>query len=203
MANDIKDALLDVRKAYRLLADYQQRVLELLSFIREKLGANNYYYCYRNSAPRSFERLERNEASGQRFLLFNDLSVLWIRDHGQNDSIHFHQVGDLLIDIWVRSDSGNGNSDEPKMAPELCESELRIYFFLCVNPKDESYNWYDKVWAKTRYPSFGDAITCDENPGYLAYGEVLNLSELVDEPSVCDAISNLRQRASAKLGFQI
>ena len=41
MASDIKDALLDVRKAYRLLADYQQRVLELLSFIREKLGANS------------------------------------------------------------------------------------------------------------------------------------------------------------------
>lgn len=192
-----------MRKAYRLLADYQQRVLELLSFIREKLGANNYYYCYRNSAPRSFERLERSETSGQRFLPFNDLSVLWIRDHGQNDSIHLHQPGDLLIDVWVRSDSGNGNSDEQKMAPELSESQLRIYFFLCLTPREESYNWYRQIWSTTEYPPFGEAKTCEGNPGYLAYGEAINLGELVDESSVCDAISKLRQRASVKLGFQI
>ena len=203
MPNDIKNALFDVRKAYRLLADYQQRVLELLSFVREKLGANNYYYCYRNGLPRNFERLERSEASGERFLPFNDLSVLWIRDHGQNDSIHFHQSGDLLIDVWVRSDSGNGNSAEQEMPPDLSESQLRIYFFLCVTPKEESYNWYQQVWSKTPYPPFGEVKTCEGNPGYLTYGEALNLADLADEASVCDAIIKLRQRASLKLGFQI
>ena len=68
MSTQIDKALLDVRKAYRLLADYQQRVLELLSFIREELGASYYYQHFRNKLPRSLDQLERREDGGEKLL---------------------------------------------------------------------------------------------------------------------------------------
>lgn len=195
----IDNALLDVRKAYRLLADYQQRVLELLGFIREELGATHYHQHYRNKMPRSLDRLERSDDGGQRLLPFNDVSFLWLRDHGQEDPAHFHRKGDLLIDVWVRSDTGNGADEESEQAAEDSSSELRIYFFQCVEPKEESHNWYYQVWSNTDYPPLGEVAVCDDNPGYRAYGEALSLADLVDEASVRAAIAALRQRASEKL----
>lgn len=203
MSVSLDKALLDVRKAYRLLADYQQRVIELLALIREELGAVNYYQEFRNKPPRSFDRLERSDDAGWRFLPMSDVSVLWRRDAGQEDPIHIHQAGDLLIDVWVRSDTGNGMDDEPELSAEASTSQLRIYFFLCVEPSEESSNWYHKVWGQTNYPALGEAMACDENPGYRAYGEALQLSDLADETAVREVVKALRERASAKLGHVI
>lgn len=203
MSTQIDKALLDVRKAYRLLADYQQRVLELLSFIREELGASYYYQHFRNKLPRSLDQLERREDGSEKLLPFNDVSVLWIRDSGQEDREHFHQKGDVLIDVFVRSDTGNGEEDEEFTSPESSRSELRIYFFLCVEPREESHNWYHKVWSQTDYPPLGKVTECEGNPGYLMYGEALSLTELIDEDATRKAIAGLRQRASAMLKHEI
>jgi hypothetical protein len=104
----IDSALLDVRKAYRLLADYHQRILELLGFIREELGADYYYQIPRNRVPRSLDGLEVSNGAGQRFPQVNDISVLWLRNGRQDDPVHCHEEGNLLLDAWVRNDTGNG-----------------------------------------------------------------------------------------------
>jgi hypothetical protein len=200
MSTNIDDALLDVRKAYRLLADYQQRILELLAFIREDLGATYYYQKFRKKPTRGLDRLERSDDGGERLLPFNDVSLLWVRNDGQEDPIHFHRKGDILIDVWVRSDTGNGEDNEERHLPELSRSELRIYFFQCVEPKEDSHNWYGQVWEKTDYPPLGKVTLCDNNPGYQAYGEAINLADLTDEKSVREATTGLRRRASEKLG---
>ncbi|WP_085725521.1 hypothetical protein [Pseudomonas sp. R37(2017)] len=202
-ATTIDDALLDVRKAYRFLADYQQRVLELLGFIRKELSADHYHQVPRNRIPRNLEGIDTSNNVGQRFLPFNDISVLWLRNTGQEDPVHFHQKDDLLIDIWVRSDTGNGTDNEPAQSAEQSRSELRIYFFQCVVPLEKSYNWYSQVWAKTNYPPLCEVAVCDDNPGYRAYGETLCLSTLTDATSTRTALTELRQRASIKLGQTI
>lgn len=199
----IDEALLDVRKAYRLLGDYQQRILELLGFIQKELGADYYYQAFRNKLPRRLEGLEASNSAGKRFLPFNDISVMWLRDNGQEDSYHHHQKGDLLIDVWVRNDTGNGEDNEPEQSVEQSRSELRIFFFLCDSPREGQHNWYSQVWAKTNYPPLGEVAVCDDNPGYRAYGEALCLSTLTDATAVRDAIMALRQRASLKLGQTI
>jgi len=199
----IDDALLDVRKAYRLLADYQQRILELLGFIQEELNADYYYQVSRNKLPRSLNGLDASNNAGQRFLPFNDISVLWLRNNGQEDPVHHHQKDDILIDVWVRNDTGNGEDNEPTQSAEQSRSELRIFFFLCVAPQERQYNWYSQVWSKTNYPPLGEVAMCDDNPGYRAYGEALCLSTLTDATTTRDVITDLRQRASIKLGQPI
>ena len=189
----IEDALLDVRNAYRLLADYQQRVLELLDFIRKELGAVHYYHHYHTPVPRNLEGLGLNDNDGQRFLLFNDLSFFWLRPHEQEnpdpDPVHFHRKGDLLIDVYT----GDGAEKESKKAAEESDSVLQIYFFLCVEPKGESHNWKYDVWWNTDYPPFGKMVECDI-PGYYAYGEALPLADLVNEESARSAITKMVEK---------
>lgn len=203
MSATVENALLDVRKAYRLLADYQQRLIELLALIREELGAVDYYRHFRNATPRSFARLERSNDAGWRFLPMSDVSVLWTRDSGQEDPIHFHKKGDLLIDVFIRSDTGNGQHGNDQVPVEESSSELWIYFFLCMHPQEESHNWYHKVWMQTHYPKLNEAETCEDNIGYQMYGEVLKLSDLTNEMAVKEAIKALRERASARLDYPI
>lgn len=199
MSTTIENALLDVRKAYRLLADYQQRLVELLALIRDELGAVDYYQDYRHKTPRDFARLERSDDAGWRFLPMSEVSVLWRRDAGQEDPIHFHKKGDLLIDVFVHSDTGNGRYGNNQAPVEESDSELWIYFFLCVSPKEESYNWCHKVWKMTEYPELNKAEICQNNPGYHMYGEILKLRDLTSELAVKEAIRALRKRASARL----
>ena len=142
--------------------------------------------------------MNRNEKGGQWLLPFSDISLLWLRNSGQDDPVHMHRKGDMLIDVWVRSDNGNGEYGEPKLQPEDSGSELRIYFMQCEMPKEESFNWYYQVWSKTDYPPLGQVAQCDV-PGYRAYGEALSLGCLTDEAAVRDSITALRQRVSAKL----
>ena len=199
----IDSALLDVRKAYRLLADYQQRILELLGFIREELGASHYYQHQRNSAPRKLDGLEVSNNAGARFLPFNDISIFWLRNSGQEDPVHCHQKGDLFIDVWVRSDTGNGVDSEEALTVENSRSELRIYFFQCVDPHKGSCNWRSQIWDQTEYPELGEAVECDGNPGYRAYGEALDLAQCTDENAIRVALDGLRKRATAKLDQKI
>lgn len=203
MNSSLDNALLDVRKAYRLLADYQQRIIELLALIRSDLGAEYYFRAFRNGARDFNASIERSNNAGQSFLPMADVSVLWRRDAGQESPEHFHRTGDLLIDAWVRSDTGNGQNGEPELSVNESTSELRIYFFLCVKPSIESNNWYAKVWNRTTYPKLGEAKTCDKTPGYRIYGEALQLTDLADENAVHNAVNSLRERASSKLEYAI
>ncbi|KAB2970790.1 hypothetical protein [Zoogloea sp.] len=203
MTTPLDAALLDVRKAYRLLADYQQRILELLAFIRTELGAVHYHQHFRNKPPRSLNGLELDNSGGARLLPFNDVSALWLRYNGQDDPANQHQKGDLLIDVWVCSDSGNGVDKKPVLGAEDSRSELRIYFFLCSEDVQENANWYYQVWNGTGYPPFGSVASCDSSPGYRVYGEAIALTDLSDEATTREAIAQLRARASVQLGQTI
>jgi hypothetical protein len=202
-ATSIDSALLDVRKAYRLLADYQQRILELLGFIREELDADYYTQVPRNRVPRKLDGLEVSNSAGQRFLPFNDMSVLWLRSGGQVDPGHCHEKGDLLFDVWLRNDTGNGENAEEASIVENSRSELRIYIFQCVEPHKGQYDWLRQVWELTCYPAMGEVLECDGNPGYRAYAEALDLSVCSDENAIRTALNGLRKRASEKLDQQI
>src|SRR5690606_34486598 len=80
MSETLETALLDVRKAYRLLADYQQRLFELLGHIRERVGASAYYHQYAYPLPQGLDGLEKRNNSGLRYLPFNDLSAIWLKN---------------------------------------------------------------------------------------------------------------------------
>ncbi|MDI4511021.1 hypothetical protein E6P75_12575 [Moraxella osloensis] len=62
--------LQDVRKAYRLLADYQQRIIEMLDFIKDEiLEAEHYYHDLPSSiSPQSIHKIYKEQDIGKKFL---------------------------------------------------------------------------------------------------------------------------------------
>ncbi|QNL88671.1 hypothetical protein N0B28_16270 [Pseudomonas sp. SD17-1] len=97
MNQDLNTALLDVRRAYRLLANYQKRQFDLLSYIRDKLEAIDYYQDYAFSRPNDLGGLENQANAGLRFLPFLDISAIWLRHQNQEEYWDKHLPGDLMF----------------------------------------------------------------------------------------------------------
>ena len=70
--------LQDVRKAYRLLADYQQRIIELITFIKKELDIEHFSYYFPNYYTlRYIDKIYNGESEiGLRFLPMMDFRLL-------------------------------------------------------------------------------------------------------------------------------
>lgn len=205
MNHNLDAALLDVRRAYRLLADYQRRQFELLSYIRDKLGAKPYYQDYVFPRPDALNGLENQAYAGLRFLPFLDLSAIWLRHKGQEEYWNMHRAGDQMFGAWVRSDTGFNKyqhcyTDE---TAETCRSLLVLSVVICDQPSDQSCNWYSKVWNLLPYPKDGEVGSNAAVPGYRVYSNSIDLAELGDQAAVDAAIDHWRKAASIALGHTI
>lgn len=196
--------LQDVRKAYRLLADYQQRIIELLDFIRNELKAEHYSHYQPNSVTsQSIHKIYNEPDIGWKFLPMLNMNLLWHKTAnvpaGEWWGEHIQQ-NDLVFDFGIVSDEDNDEA----LSPEESKSELHIYVYKCVKYTRKK-NWYNDVWWKSEYPNFGEVITFSNNEDieYLVYGDKLDLSDLYNEEAVRKELSEFRKRASEKLGQEI
>lgn len=204
MTGTLQDALLDVRKAYRLLDEYQQRMFELLGYIRERLGAKAYYYEYVYPLPQGLDGLEKRDNSGRRYLPFYDLSAIWLKNNGQKDPWDNHLPGDLMFGAWIRSDTGfdkySGQfSSEPV---EQTRSELVLSVVVCDTPAAEPRNWYGTVWHSIGYPKDGEVNAADL-PGYRCFAKAIPLEQLADKVAIEAALDEWCMLASKQLDMHI
>lgn len=197
--------LKDVRKAYRLLADYQQRIIELLDFMKNELKAEHYYhdrpYHYDS---RSIYKMYTDSDAGKNFLPMLDFHVLWHRTKHMNENEEWQnnlKKGDLVFDIFVVDDVICNENIEPENA----KSELRIYVYQCVKYTRKN-NWFADVWCKFEYPELEEVSKFKDNSGqieYNIYGESIDLSDLYSEETVRNALNAFRQRAGKALNQKI
>jgi uncharacterized protein PM0109 len=206
--HDMNLVLQDVRKAYILLADYQQRVIELINYIKKNLNAEHYCYNMPHSFHwSSFDRIY-NPANniGWDFLPMIDLKILWHKTKNVPDGEEWQnnvQQGDLVFVINIAS---NENKNGELSAIES-KSELYIYIYQCLKYKRKR-NWHDDVWlpSEKNHLKFKEIIPYKDRTGeieYHIYGERLDLSQMYDEEGVKELLDAFRQRASAKLGQKI
>lgn len=205
MSHDLAAALLDVRKAYRLLADYQQRQFELLAYIREQLGAVQYYHEYLDALPRSIDGLENRDSSGMRYLPFFDMATLWLRSEGQKGEWDRHRKNDQLFGVWVRSDTGFDYASGQFTIPDPASSEsvLVLSVVVCDAPQRKACNWYHDVWCAMPYPPCGEVRANEEVPGYRIFSDTIDLAKLSSQQEVDAAIERWRLAASEALKVQI
>lgn len=204
MTGTLQDALLDVRKAYRLLGDYQQRMFELLGHIRERLGAAVYHHEYVYPLPQGLDRLEKRDNSGWRYLPFYDLSAIWLKSNGQEAPWDNHLPGDLMFGAWIRSDTGfdkySGQfSSEPV---EQTHSELVLSVVVCDKPADQPCNWYYKIWHSVGYPEDGEVNAADL-PGYRCFAKAIPLERLANKVAIAAALDEWCVLASQQLDVPI
>lgn len=202
MSQTLEAALLDVRKAYRLLADYQQRMFELLGHIRERLGANSYSQQHAYPLLQKLNGLEHRNNSGMRYLPFFDLSAIWLKNGGQEEPEINHQPGDLMFGAWIRSDTGfDADSGKFTTEPELARSELVLSVVVCDKPEDNPRNWYPQIWCDIGYPA--DGKVNEDVVGYRCFSKAIPLARLVDRAAINDALTEWCSIASERLGLTI
>lgn len=200
MTGNMENALLDVRRAYRLLADYQQRMFELLGYIRDQLGATAYYHEYVNSLPQGLAGLEKRDNSGLRYLPFYDLTAIWLKNQGQEAPWNNHRAGDLMFGAWVRSDTGFDKSSGKfdGQAAEQTDSALVLSVVVCDIPAKAPCNLYSDIWCGIYYPKDGEVNGSDVR-GYRCFAQSIPLELLSDQAAVDHAIATWCAQASDKL----
>ncbi|MGX9567208.1 hypothetical protein [Pseudomonas sp. CFBP 5748] len=205
MNQDLNAALLDVRRAYRLLANYQKRQFDLLSYVRNKLEAVSYYQDYAFSRQGDLRGLENQASAGLRFLPFLDISAIWLRHQNQDEFWDNHLPGDLMFGAWVRSDTGFDKYQGiyTEETAEVSKSILVLSVVICDKPNDNPGNWYNKVWNPLPYPEDGEVGTTESVPGYRVYSNSIDLAELADQLSVDAAIEKWRKDAATALSVSL
>lgn len=194
--------LQDVRKAYRLIADYQQRMVELIDFIKNELNAEHYYHDLKhNYDSRSIHKIYHDQNVGKNFLPMLDMHLLWQRTKNIREGQEWQNAlepNDVVFDICLRSDE----SQDGKLTTLESSSELHIFVYQCVHYRRKN-NWFRDIWWNSKYPNFGvvgeykDKSSDNE---YKIYGEKIDLVELFDKESTVNALSKFRKQASKKLG---
>lgn len=206
MNGELGTALLEVRKAYRLLEGYQRRMFELLAYLREQLNATPYYHEYILPRPGALGSLENDANCGMRYLPMFDLSAFWLRHQGQAEFWERHRQGDLLFAVWIQSDDGyDSDTFSYVQDAEKSASKLVISVVLCEQPSSHPQNWFHNVWHS--FPSYSSLVdqvaSSPAVPGYRAFTAAINLLDLHTQDAVEASLAQWRANASAALGHPI
>ena len=150
--DELVNVLKDVRKAYRLLADYQSALLTLVNDIAQEVGATYYSAANPNYPLRSYNANPFGKKTGKDFLPMLSASHLFLAARKENPEPQNNpEAGDLLLDFRLMSDTNELEGQEPVPA-ETAESLLLIYLYRVTETLPEGTNWYHKIWMNTEYP---------------------------------------------------
>ena len=150
-------ALTDVRHAYRLLADYQKRCLDLLTLVGQHFPETEFYNWKPSTLmPVPIARTDPRNFWGWNFLPLYQASFLLIQSNGGRSH---PEVGDWLLELRITSDTGWDMQDariEPDasnfISVEAADSKLSIMIFKCVSRPPSGQNWFHNVWGNTPWP---------------------------------------------------
>lgn len=135
----LKSAFCEVRKAHRLIYEYQQRMKDLCWFIRVKLGFNeNWGYKRFSEVTNNDKKIEQNK-----------LSWDWIYTYVYEYFIGYQKVGEekiLGLSIIQVSDTGCYKDGKRNFNlsnfPSAEESDSRLMFYLTIKPNDaQDMDW--------------------------------------------------------------
>jgi len=150
---EIAGALLDVRKAYRLLYFFQKRVLSLVDQLSQKLGRRFYYWLPSGDNGAIMAATNPFDRSDWKMLPLLDAELLFTPD---GDSAA-RQKGQWMLDVLVRADDGCPSEEdvsEPSPADFRDAADCRSTIYLCayIALKDMERNWYYEVYSNINQP---------------------------------------------------
>lgn len=220
--NEIKNALSDVRKAFRLLWAYNKRIFNIVEHIRNDFGFEHYYMgklLGTTNSRSDFCEYWAWEALplvtiGWTALRFNrgeDGSVLYRNGDHNNNPL----AGEMLLHILLISDSAffnaiNGpNKNEPNAVnfpcPDQCQSKLVLSVYVNDVDRVESMNWFDKIFTPCFNASkWNDVSACEQVvKGIRRYSTVLMLEDVLDEETLDKRIRLCKQEIQTRLGVNL
>ncbi len=203
----LAEALTDVRKAYRLLWNYQRRVFDVVRLVVDEFDDMSFYYwqtmhsgrpCNSGANPMArwaWDMLPMVEAS----YLFLPGGI------DRNATL----PGQWMLEVNVSSDSGfeqNDDRTEPDPADfadaAASTSTITLYAWYCTG--QTSLNWFNGIWRNTEWPAEeGDWFVEHAEPPFKIFGRRIDLAHLPDQASVTTAAASFRADASARFGVPL
>ena len=194
-------ALIDVRRAYRLLWAFQKRILDYKMIIYNRLGFSEW-------GPVSL--LGRPGSTGNAVwsqLPMADVEFRAIRRHGNTDYApgrgwgDYPKINDSVIYIRLRADTGmplivrNDTSPLTFNAVENCKTKLLLFIVLNRVDRDQPSNFWAASEACRNIPTDREQAT--QHPtivGFDFFGMDVNLATLPDESTVVSWVDAFKEQ---------
>jgi hypothetical protein len=202
-ASQVAEALVEVRKAFRLVYLYQQRALDLIQEISEQFDTQFYVWAPRNSGRPSGLTTPPWSRNIWDLLPMYDVSFLFLADSAASNAA----VNSWMLEVRVQADSTfapEGTDPDPRTFSPARDtrSTLAMFVYQCV--EHPGRNWYYNIWTpitnRQDPPQAGNVLVAE---GAKVIGVGCDLAEALDKAAVTAMVATLKQQMRSELGLMI
>jgi hypothetical protein len=189
--DEIGRALLDVRKAYRLLYLFQRRLLDLAAQVSERLGQEFWWWLPAGDQAAIQGGTNPLERSAWKMLPLFGARFLYLPPGVRAGDPP--QGGQWLLELILGPDDGEpeaGRGDpDPADFPDPTQCHSMIYLHARIIQADmPGKNWWSYGYEKSEWPEL-DEVAKDNDAGVRVIGLSRDLAVLMD-PSAVDALAD-------------
>lgn len=202
MQKEIESALVDVRKAYRLIYLYMKSTRDTIERIVEKFDCNFIWWTPINfdSPPnRGTNPFTGNRWTWDMLPVFNTY-FLYLANHSDRGS---QKAGDWLLEICLESDDGfdDETEDEPDptnfVSPDQCSSAINLSVYYCK--KSSKRDWVNSIWDNFPEETDEDGNHYGDDGVVQLVGQRFQLSTLYKEDLIDNCVINFKEYVLKKI----
>jgi hypothetical protein len=193
--DEIFKALIDVKKAYRLVYLYTASILDAVQRISQEFNCSFYVWTptYYLTPPRRTSPPFPPSRWAWDMIPFYNTSFLFLSEGANSNT---QKKGDWMLDIHIETDSSFEefieSNEEPNplnfKPPEKAESNFYLQLIYCIQPN--KFNWYH-FWQNTDYPD-EEVDVIEEYKGLRYIGRKYELSKLFTEKSLLECVADFK-----------
>lgn len=197
-SDELKLALVDVRKAFRLLFLYQRRILDFSKTFANEMGLRPYSAVYGFNRPTTVNPFDKWVWDMLPMYRVSFLFLSLSTDQNQT------KKGEWLLAIHLVSDTGypdgiswKKGEPNPLDFPVAEDSFSRLGIYAFKSDIDERRNWQESVWRPAinylpKYPSDWNVVTI-EKIGVSICGAQFDLSDLSNKEAMLRTASQFKE----------
>jgi hypothetical protein len=200
---DLQKALIDVRKAYRLLWIYQRHIVDVIGLISNLLQYS--FWRWDTSQIGRIPGRATTNPFGEGEWIWSTLplyrmSLLYFPNElDWNVQLR----GQWMLEVFIESDTGSSaNEDETEPGPssfipaDQSETVLRLYAWYCT--QDGSLDWFEDIWQKLDWPEHDDELTEERSEAPVRVArKSFEMSSLYDRGRVERAVNEFKSNTLA------
>lgn len=192
MSEKLAKALVDVRKAYRLIYLYQKNVLSTIERFAQEFAVTFYWWTPTEFSAPPQRGTDLTKRWAWDLLPLYSTAILYTSEGGQSTE---HSPGEWLLSFQLTTDSSfeaDGEEPNPTTFDPAKESETSIIVSLWYCKKAISSNWFYGIWNNQEYPEneFEEYV---DPEGLVCVKKEYSLERLETEELITNAVEEFKE----------